>query len=148
MLAVLTVQFVVASATLVTPGKLGASTNYFVRSMGLWSVFTGIAVGLALEYVQRGHSTGGWERNRVAAVVLPVALICQVALAPSPSTAIFNNPQYDQELAQLVRLIHDAPKPVLSEDMVLLLRAGKEVPLEPFTFTELARMGVWDEQRP
>jgi hypothetical protein len=147
MFALLTVQVLVASATLIALGKMGATTNYFIESMGLWSVLTGIAFGLALEPILRVPRTGGWERSRVPAVVLPIALIGQVALAPSPPMAIFGDAQRDRELAGLVRLIHDAPKPVLSEDMALLLRAGKEVPLEPLMFTELAEIGVWD-QRP
>jgi hypothetical protein len=48
---------------------------------------------------------------------------------------------------RLVDRIRASTKPVMSEDMLLLLRAGKEVPIEPAIFTELAVAGVWDQQR-
>jgi hypothetical protein len=49
-------------------------------------------------------------------------------------------------MQQAVALVRAADRPVLSEDMVLLLRAGKEVPWEPAIFAELASLGRWDER--
>ncbi|HSF95749.1 MAG TPA: hypothetical protein VLA52_12050, partial [Thermohalobaculum sp.] len=40
-----------------------------------------------------------------------------------------------------------APGPVISDDMVMVLQAGKEVVWEAAIFAELAALGVWD-QRP
>ncbi len=42
--------------------------------------------------------------------------------------------------------IEDAREPVLSDDMVLLMKAGKEVPWEPAIFSELANTGRWDQR--
>ena len=47
----------------------------------------------------------------------------------------------------LVREIAKQDRPVLSEDMVLSLRAGRDVPIEPAIFRELAAMGEWDQRR-
>jgi hypothetical protein len=47
----------------------------------------------------------------------------------------------------LVREIAAQDRPVVSEDMVLLLRAGRGVPIDPFLFRELARTGTWDQRR-
>jgi|SRR6476660_7129934 hypothetical protein len=47
----------------------------------------------------------------------------------------------------LVNLIRKNPKPTLSDDMVLLVGAGQEVPLEPIIFNNLTATGIWD-QRP
>ena len=49
------------------------------------------------------------------------------------------------EQAKLVSLIRSAPQPVISDDMVAVLRAGKAVQWEPFIFAELAAKGAWDE---
>jgi hypothetical protein len=46
---------------------------------------------------------------------------------------------------ELIRQVRAADRPVISDDMVLLLRAGKEVPWEPAIFSELASTGRWDE---
>ncbi len=48
--------------------------------------------------------------------------------------------------AHLVDLIRQSRKPVLSEDMVLLLRAGQQLFIEPAIFTELAYTNYWDQQ--
>ena len=50
------------------------------------------------------------------------------------------------EIEALVTLVRSAPRPVISDDMVLLLRAGKAVEWEPAIFTELASEGMWDER--
>jgi hypothetical protein len=45
----------------------------------------------------------------------------------------------------LVKEIAQASHPVLSDDMVLLVRAGREVQIEPLIFKELAATGKWDQ---
>jgi hypothetical protein len=45
----------------------------------------------------------------------------------------------------LVRRIAAADKPVASEDMTVLMRAGKPVIFEPAIVTDLAAGGQWDE---
>jgi hypothetical protein len=47
----------------------------------------------------------------------------------------------------LVQEIAKQNRPVLSEDMVLSLRAGQEVPIEMAIFHELAIKGQWDQRR-
>jgi hypothetical protein len=47
---------------------------------------------------------------------------------------------------RLVRLVEDAPQPVISDDMVAVVRARKRVQWEPFIFAELAKKGVWNER--
>ena len=51
-----------------------------------------------------------------------------------------------RELGVLSQQIATAHKPVLSEDMVLLLRSGQDVLWEPAIFAELGSTGVWDER--
>ena len=51
-----------------------------------------------------------------------------------------------RELAQLSAEIASADKPVISDDMVLLIRSGREVLWEPAIFAELASTGDWDER--
>jgi hypothetical protein len=84
-----------------------------------------------------------------ALAVLPALLAAQVLVAhprlwPVPD----RSPPRLAHLANMDRLqemVRATPGPVLSQDMVLLLRAGKEVPLEPAIIRDLARVGVCDE---
>ena len=46
---------------------------------------------------------------------------------------------------KVVSFIRDLPGPVYSEDMVILMQAGKEIPAEPAIITALAADGKWDE---
>ena len=46
---------------------------------------------------------------------------------------------------RVLETIQATPGPVLSEDMVLVMKAGKSVPLMPFLMTQLSRQGLWDQ---
>ena len=46
---------------------------------------------------------------------------------------------------EVVNFIKQLPGPVYSEDMIILMQAGKEVPAEPAIITALAADGKWDE---
>jgi hypothetical protein len=46
----------------------------------------------------------------------------------------------------VVELIEKAPGPVLCEDVGLILLAGREIPIEPFEFTQMAAGGVLDPE--
>jgi hypothetical protein len=46
---------------------------------------------------------------------------------------------------EVVNFLKGLPDPVYSEDMVILMLAGKEVPAEPAIITALAQDGKWDE---
>jgi len=80
-------------------------------------------------------------------LLLPVMLVPQVMIMPTGRYDVGHDLARDRELDALVAQIKDATRPVLSDDMVLLLKAGKPVPWEPAIFAELATTGRWDERR-
>ena len=51
-----------------------------------------------------------------------------------------------QEDEELVKFISGLPGPVVSENMTLLLRAGKPVPFEPAIIKQTTETGVFDER--
>jgi hypothetical protein len=144
-LMVLSLWFVLASAQLVSIGKSGAADNYFIEWMCITTVPAGMVASLA------------WERaaTRTKAVRFPglIGLLLSLALAehalhlPLAEYPIVDDLDRIASRVHLVALIRENPKPSLSEDMVLLLRAGQTVPLEPAIFAVLTETGVWD-QRP
>ena len=133
-------------AMLTLLGKTGAWVNYFIELMCICAVPAGMLVGLGWQAVvaAAGRSNTTLRLGLVCVVVALATLmatrppICFVPLKDVGFTAIQEN---------LVREIAAQDRPVLCEDMVLLLRAGQEVPIEPAVFRELARTGTWD-QRP
>jgi hypothetical protein len=45
----------------------------------------------------------------------------------------------------LLRILRSSSEPVMSENMTVLYKAGKQVPFEPAIIAALAAMGSWDE---
>jgi hypothetical protein len=145
-LVILLLWFVLASAQLVSVGKLGSSTNYFIEWMCITTVPTGMVASLAWDSaaVMRDKT----RRLAVAAGFLLSLTIPGHALHRSLSAhPIVYDPNAISRRIYLVNLIRENPKPSLSEDMVLLLRAGQTVPIEPGIFKELTLTGIWN-QRP
>jgi hypothetical protein len=148
-MAVLTLYLLISTVMITTLGKSGAKLNYLIEWMCLWSVLTGILVAATLARVV--SATGRWAAppghdKRVAlALLLPAALMVAIRLMPTPRYDVDRKPGHVRQLETLVAEISDARGPVLSDDMVLLLRAGKGVPWEPAIFAELASTGRWDE---
>jgi hypothetical protein len=142
LLTVLTVYLVVSSILLIFVGK---NWSYVIGWMCIWSVIMGMAVGYASQLMWRAGDGQATYLLGAIGVGLPMALMCQVLFTPAPSSWLPSVAKQDME--ELLEKIRAARKPVFSEDMVLLLKAGKEVPLEPAIFADLARMGQWDEQR-
>jgi hypothetical protein len=138
LMAILTLYLGVSTCMLVTIGKSGAGMSYFVEWMGILSVFIGTLVAAVTrnQLIKAERDTARFAI--VFGFLLPVLLLIQVLRSPASWDFGFADLTQSQQLNQLVVRIRDASQPVLSDDMVLLMRAGKEVPWEPAIFTELA----------
>ena len=146
--AVFALYLATSSAMLVTLGKAGSASNYLMEWMCVWSVLAGVfaatEVDRALRYA--GREICASRPLRAALMLLPpLLLLAEVGITRAPSVAGEMDPQKLEQQAQLVERIRAATKPVLSDDMILLLRGDKPVPWEPAIFAELARMGEWDQ---
>ncbi len=146
LLSILTLYLGLSTCALLTLGKSGGNMNYMIEWMCLLSVLTGIlAAGMldrALRPVEGAYPGGG-----AAAFLASVALLAQVLVLPASRDLGAADPARMQQLGTLLERIRAAKAPVLSDDMVLLMKAGKEVPWEPAIFAELASIGRWDERR-
>lgn len=154
-LAVAAAYLALTTATLAGVGKSGSAANYFVEWMCVWSVFIGFAAWDAAILAAGQHPLGDracGPRPRVAspllAILVPMALAAQALALPSPLDARrTQEPAQAREMRELVDRVAGAAGPVVSDDMVLVLRAGKPVVWEPAIFAELASVGRWDEGR-
>ncbi len=141
-MAILTVWFALATAMLITLGKSGATLNYLIEWMCIWSIPIGLLVARTLDsFVKRTE-----ESPPLFAFLVPAVLCAQIAMMPASHDYGTRIPERTRALAALEADIRAAPGPVLSDDMVLLMRAGKPVPWEPAIFAELASTGRWDER--
>ena len=144
-LSIVSLWFILASAQLITLGRPGSWDNYFIE----WMCITTVPIGMAATVAWVGVATGGKSAlfSGLAGLFLSLALGTH-ALHGSPfEYSIVDDPKATALRAHLVDLIRKSGEPVLSEDMVLLLRARQQVLIESAIFTELAYSGYWD-QRP
>ena len=112
-------------------GKVGAGSNYMLPLLVPAAVLTGMALAALPRY----------------APALLVALVVAVptGLASYTFQSRAELAVHDRQDAELLEIVRATPGPVLSEDMTLLMRAGRPVPWEFGSITELTRLGIIDE---
>ncbi|HWU91765.1 MAG TPA: hypothetical protein VN106_00775 [Sphingomicrobium sp.] len=129
---------------MLTVAKVGSNINYFLEALCAVAILVGVACRDAAVAVTEGSAFE--ERGAVLLRIgLPLLIGVQALLVPPPLAAEVK-PSRMAETWQLVQMIHDADRPVISDDMVLIKRAGREVVWEPAIFAELASKGIWDER--
>ena len=129
----------VSTLMLVLVAKSGSSINYFLEWFFALGLFGAMAPGEALRVAKP-------ELRSLLAAGVCVALAIGAAFAPLPRSDFDANSPRARELAKLSREVASATRPVISDDMVLLIRSGKDVVWEPAIFAELASTGDWDER--
>lgn len=135
------ILFYLVATTLVlgTLVKSGASMNYLLE----WLMVIAMVVGGGLTEV--GRLALNPPRNARANIGLAgvIALAVQALHTRSPD---MSHTQADRaSLAAIAERVRHADKPIISDEMVMLLQNGKSVVWEPAIFAELANKGVWDE---
>lgn len=144
-LLLLLVYFGLATLMLVTVAKSGSNLNYFID----WMCVAGILVGIACRTaaVTAVAPRAAPQGSLLLAVAVPAAIGIQaIMLEPPPDYRVQLDPKRQREMHELVSIVREADRPVISDDMVLLLRAGQPVLWEPAIFAELASKGIWDER--
>lgn len=131
--AMLLVHFALASLMLATAFKSGGNCNYLLD----WLCVGSVLIGVWLCDLLRA------ERRFAAVVGLTIIGLMFLPVRQMPD--VFPQAELDLQAA-LVRRIAKAAKPVASENMTLLMRAGKPVIFEPSIVTELAYVGRWNER--
>jgi len=148
--AIMVAYLVLATASLTTAGKSGAAANYFLEWFSVGCIWLGIQIAQGLTAARQQATQRPLLGRIAAAVLVPLALLAQQVVQPSlvPRLhAALIGPANLRAGSAMLELLRGLRGPVLSDDMVLLLRAGKQVPLEPAIFAELAATGRWPEDR-
>jgi hypothetical protein len=129
----------------VTVGKTGSNVNYFIEPMSVCAVGVGLLIGLCWQAVV--GSPGRRDMALRLGLVFATFALVAVMAKRRPTCYAVQNPALLAIQENLVQEIAKQDRPVLSEDMVLSLRAGRDVPIEPAIFRELALRGQWDQRR-
>jgi hypothetical protein len=112
--------------------KIGAGPNYMLPLLVPAATLCGLALG---------EASRRWSPTLLCALALGVfwgLFIC-------PFQSRTDLEKRDRAGTLLLSVIRSTPGPVFSEDMTLLMRAGRPVPWELGGFAELARLGIVDE---
>jgi len=143
----LTIHFLFSGIVCLTVGKAGANSNYLLE----WNLSACTLAGLVLARLIWGWRTVCRVASAAAvAYLLPLLMMAQQA--ESAFRFVVPGTSLRQEYADnvrnseaLVNILRSSPEPVMSENMTLLYKAGKQVPFEPAIITQLAATGLWDE---
>ncbi len=130
----------IAAATI---SKVGAYYNYYLEMDVAACLLSGLFLGWLLRRDSFPHRRRFPALQFVALVMFLIYTFGNWALLQR-MIATYKNPPWDDSPA-VVNFLKQLPEPVYSEDMVVLMQAGKEVPAEPAIITALARDGKWDE---
>jgi hypothetical protein len=128
-----------------TVGKNGSDVNYFIEPMCVCAVAVGLLIGLCWQAV--AGSPGRRDMALRLGLIFATVALVGVMAKRRPVCYAVRDPGLIAIQQNLVQEIAKQNRPVLSEDMVLSLRAGQEVPIEMAIFHELAIKGQWDQRR-
>jgi hypothetical protein len=131
----------VSMLMLVLIAKSGSNINYFLE----WFFALGLFTAMAPSEARKSAPDKPKRRGNVA-VDIPILLAVAAVFTSLPRFDDGLNTRLSRELAQLSAEVAATQKPVVSDDMVLLIRGGHDVVWEPAIFAELASTGVWDER--
>ena len=142
--AMLLAYFGLATLMLALVFKSGSSDNYYLEWEFLLGIFAGIALFEAM-FAQSGAPQPA-ARRWIAGAALGYAAWLSMMMFWNFAYYYTMASAQRAEMQTLVSLVKQAQKPVISDDMVAVLRGGKAVQWEPAIFAELAHKGVWDER--
>jgi hypothetical protein len=126
-----------------TISKQGASDNYFLEMdvVACW------LSGLLVVWLARRASFKPRRAFVYLQMIVVFVLMVQCVTSLRSVAAIartYRHPAIDRS-HEVVNFIKQLPGDVYSEDMIILMQAGKEVPAEPAIISALAEDGKWDE---
>lgn len=135
-----------ATLSLVATGKYGSSSAYYIQWQAGLAVFGGF--GFAIAALVRP----AWQQLAPGARV-PAAGWAAIPLLLALLVLRLPDQLHPGEVGRLsamddriVELLEPVQGMVISDEMAILLRTGRDVVWEPAIFAELAKTGVWDEQ--
>lgn len=139
--ALMLVFLALKTPMLLTVIKSGGNDNYLIEWSFAAATFVGPGVVPLLKTAQEYAE---WPRPLLIAMVL-VGLPIQAGRSLTRDTDQGTSNVQLAALTQLVDRIAQEPKPVIADDMVLLIRAGRPVLWEPAIAAELGHGGLYDE---
>jgi len=148
---------ILSGISLVSVAKVGSASNYFLEFNVAVALLVSLAFGLMTHELQ--HLT-----TREKSYVIPVIVLTIVGLFyHGLHLTVFNIPNADfarvkvypkapNEYDELIydymdEAVAETEGPVLLEEPIFAIRAGKEVVFQPFIMTQLFKEGKWEQDK-
>ncbi len=122
-----------------TTVRPGASSQYYFEAI----VGASICASLALFYLVRLWNNGVSFSPGTAAL-MGLLIVIFVMYAPM-SNFLFPDKQYTEATNDVQSIVSDSQKPIITENPAIALTMGKDLYIEYFIFTNMSRLGYWDE---
>ena len=143
--------FALASPMLILFAKEGAAGNYAIE----WFLTVCMLVGVilfdsarVLSDLELQLSPVKIQALHIRAIGIPLLVALHVLAFDyffSTYRLINNNSNQLLELKALSERVQKSPKPVISDEMVVILRGGQRVVWESAIFAQLEKVGLWDQ---
>lgn len=144
LLAMLLVFLIVKTLMLAGLMKSGANYNYLIEWLSAVAVFAALALRRVVTAVI-GDTEGGVSPYRPLMLMALAGLIAQTWFLPFRQDTPQILAAREELRTRIVKRIAQSPKPVISDEMTLLIRAGQDVRWEPAIAAELAHTKLYDE---
>jgi 4-amino-4-deoxy-L-arabinose transferase-like glycosyltransferase len=117
--------------------RSGAAGLYYFEAIMAGSICATLALPYLWVYFKRKSHVD--ISGVVIAVVSLVLIILPLRFVEVPKSS------YTGALTIAQNIMSDTQKPIITENPALSLKLGREIYVEPFIFTNLARLGYWNE---
>ncbi len=124
---------------LFTTLRPGAAGLYYFEAI----IASSICASIGLFYLIKSWSKG--KPFGVANIVIIGIFVFMFAIYAPKSNVVFPDKQYDDDVKTIQSIVGDSTKPVISENPTVPYTMGKDLYVEFFIFTNMARLGTWDE---
>lgn len=124
--------------------KSGANYNYLIEWLSAIAIFAALALQRTVTAVM-GNAEAGASPYRPLMLLALAGLIAQTWWQPFRQDTAQILALRQGLRAQIVARIAQSPKPVISDEMTLLIRAGQDVRWEPAIAAELAHTKLYDQ---
>ena len=144
LLAMLLLFLIVKTLMLAGMMKSGANYNYLIEWFSAVAIFAALALQRTVTAAAGGGETGVSAYRPLMLLAL-AGLIAQTWFLPFRQDTPEILALREGLRARIVARIAQSPKPVISDEMTLLIRAGQDVRWEPAIAAELAHTKLYDQ---
>jgi hypothetical protein len=141
---VLSLNLVLAALQALSVVRVGSNYNYFMDLDLTCGVLAGLFLFRLLRFPGEAGTAGASAAVLLCALMLSATAFPAV-LEPLSPTRRTTDRNGEAVYARALQLVRESPGLVYAEDVSLLMAAGKEVPAEAGSVTNLALAGRWDE---